>query len=649
MKKFYLFTISLLLSFSLLAQINCLNELKHEYSRLNRLFSSSQNFNSKLELKKYLSNAKECKRVNIDFTQEVNFMSFITIASFYASLNFYEEALSNYHDAISVTNKMHDDKKRAFVYQHIASVYYDTYKSDSCVKYLNKACSIYEKTNDTINVVACNHLKVKLHNRNGEFLTSINLLNNCLLLTDSIVYPTDYATILNSLGYTFFLKEDYSQSLKFYQRSKSIYTNNYDLNNLMMIHQQLSGIYSEMGFYKKALKESQENNLLSFQNANSEYYASSTENIASILFKLNRKKESEEYHLKAKKLFHKLKDYYGVAIADLNLSEIYNDLGEYETAEALLIESSSLTRSNDFKDLYGDISLTKSKIKFNLNQIDSAFIYANEAIKLSRIYNVKLQIKDVHYLISDLYEQKKNYKEALFYRKKGELLFDSLKSVDVKKNLQELILSYDSEIKDERIKANLTEIENIKLKNNEIEQENYFVWTVLVLFLFIISLVVMFSILKSKKKQADLSLMQMKLKLEREQKENARLKIDKLKANIIELNECINVINQSRKDDMLNENYSVNILDSLSSNDDWAKFFIEFNLLFDNYLSLLKAKHQKLTKNDMRLVALIKLNLNDKEMATLLNIEYPSLRKAKARLKVKLGIGKDINLAEYIS
>ena len=59
------------------------------------------------------------------------------------------------------------------------------------------------------------------------------------------------------------------------------------------------------------------------------------------------------------------------------------------------------------------------------------------------------------------------------------------------------------------------------------------------------------------------------------------------------------------------------------------------NFKFQNQL---KQRYPKLTAYDLRLCTYLKANLSTKEIATLLNITPDSVKKAKHRLRKKLGI-----------
>ena len=82
---------------------------------------------------------------------------------------------------------------------------------------------------------------------------------------------------------------------------------------------------------------------------------------------------------------------------------------------------------------------------------------------------------------------------------------------------------------------------------------------------------------------------------------------------------------------------------------DWAKFKVHFEQVHPLFFENLQAKHPTLTKNEVRLCAYFHINLSTKEIATLLNIDPASVRRAKTRLYKKMGVNtgsKPINEEE---
>ena len=77
--------------------------------------------------------------------------------------------------------------------------------------------------------------------------------------------------------------------------------------------------------------------------------------------------------------------------------------------------------------------------------------------------------------------------------------------------------------------------------------------------------------------------------------------------------------------------------DNLHLDTDWNKFRIHFEQVHPNFFEELQSKYPTLTQNEQRLCAYFHINLSTKEIATLLNIDPASVRRAKTRLVKKMG------------
>lgn len=87
---------------------------------------------------------------------------------------------------------------------------------------------------------------------------------------------------------------------------------------------------------------------------------------------------------------------------------------------------------------------------------------------------------------------------------------------------------------------------------------------------------------------------------------------------------------------------------SLNRNDDWELFQEAFNNADRKFLKKLKSAHPRLTPNDIRLCAYLRLNLSSKEIAPLFNISPRSVEIKRYRLRKKMNLSHDDNLADYI-
>ncbi|WP_437920268.1 tetratricopeptide repeat protein [Sphingobacterium sp. LRF_L2] len=113
-------------------------------------------------------------------------------------------------------------------------------------------------------------------------------------------------------------------------------------------------------------------------------------------------------------------------------------------------------------------------------------------------------------------------------------------------------------------------------------------------------------------KQNDITIQQLREELEKEENQNPTY-IAEVKANLNALMET-----------------------HIMTDDRWARFRHAFDLVYPNYLQQMKDEHAKITENDLRILALQKLELSNASMSELLCISIEGIKKAKQRLKKKL-------------
>jgi DNA-directed RNA polymerase specialized sigma24 family protein len=93
---------------------------------------------------------------------------------------------------------------------------------------------------------------------------------------------------------------------------------------------------------------------------------------------------------------------------------------------------------------------------------------------------------------------------------------------------------------------------------------------------------------------------------------------------------------------------SEQISQGLSDDLHWEEFRTIFEQVHQSFFDRLQILSNSLTSNDLRLVALIKMNLTSTDMATLLGVSQDSLRVMRHRLRKKLNLPQGDNLSTYI-
>nr|WP_029905712.1 triple tyrosine motif-containing protein [Prevotella sp. 10(H)] len=86
---------------------------------------------------------------------------------------------------------------------------------------------------------------------------------------------------------------------------------------------------------------------------------------------------------------------------------------------------------------------------------------------------------------------------------------------------------------------------------------------------------------------------------------------------------------------------------SMNSEDDWKTFLIKFEEKHTNFFKKMKMLYPQLTNTDLRLCACLKLNLETKEIASLMNLSVRAVENSRYRLRKKLNIQPSQNLNEF--
>ena len=90
------------------------------------------------------------------------------------------------------------------------------------------------------------------------------------------------------------------------------------------------------------------------------------------------------------------------------------------------------------------------------------------------------------------------------------------------------------------------------------------------------------------------------------------------------------------------------IEEQLGGEEDWAFFEEHFDAVHAGFLQRLREAHPTLTSGDLRLAALLRMNLASKEIAPLLHISLRGIENKRYRLRKKMGLGAEVNLADWI-
>lgn len=199
---------------------------------------------------------------------------------------------------------------------------------------------------------------------------------------------------------------------------------------------------------------------------------------------------------------------------------------------------------------------------------------------------------------------------------------------------------------------------------------SYFVY--LILFLLLLYYLLLLQNRKLKQKH-DHELHLQQLELQKKEKEVMQLRNDRLEADInfkdkelanmtmhlVQRGEILSKIKENVADILKKQEQDATkfnfrqllrlIKDAERTNEDWEQFNRNFNNAHEGFFLVLKEEHPDLTPHELRLCALLRMNLLSKEIAQIMHVSVKAVEISRYRLRKKLKLEPEINLHDYLS
>ena len=273
-----------------------------------------------------------------------------------------------------------------------------------------------------------------------------------------------------------------------------------------------------------------------------------------------------------------------------------------------------------------------------INRPDDALFHLNQGLVLADSVNDPKWFQLLYQNRGDAYGKKKQFAKAIEDYKKSNTIKDSLTKINNNREIEELRIIYETEKKEQEINLQKKEIESLEQKAEISNLQRILFGTGLVLSLGILG--IGFYGFRQKIKRS---------KVEKE-KVDAELAFKKKELtthalHLAKKNEVLEGLKQKalelKEKEASNSGYqqlirTINF--DLQDDNNWENFSKYFEQVHKDFNTKVKQKYPDITSNELRLMSLIKMNLSSKEMANMLNISMPGIKKARQRLRKKMGL-----------
>ncbi len=503
----------------------------------------------------------------------------------YAPVDF-EKAYSYANQALSIAQKLKDRKSEAFALNNVAIAYDFQSKFDKALEYYLKAL----KTNEEINNqrgIATGYMNIGV---SFFFQDNLDKAEEWYLKSLAIRFkmntPVETARIYNNLGIIYRKQKRYAKAREMYDMSLKIKEKQNDKKGIASTLGNIGAVYQHEGDLGKAL----------------------------------------EFHYQSLKIEEEIQHPYGISSSLISIAEIFSIQKNYPKAQENFQKALEISQKAGTKD---------------------------------NVKNAYLGLFQTDSLQGNIQNALQNYQN---YVRIKEEIYNAEKS----QQLIQMQTLYETEKKENQIKLQKQENEQLKIINWGI-----FVFCLLILFV----LFLLYNRYQIKMKQQALLIekeisqkqyLEEKNKYLEETQKHLEEKIDfknrELSAVILHISQKNKVLLEVREKmeglhllqsaesltrQRLKEIIKI-IWGNLSSDDDWERFRAYFEGVHPDFFKNLLDKFPDLNPKELKFCAYLKMNLDTKEIANLLNISVRSIESYRFRIRQKMNLENNENLTSFL-
>ena len=497
---------------------------------------------------------------------------------------------------------------------------YVNHNPDSAFIYAERALEGATQLNYKDGQATSNYCLGLILSDHGAFNEAFIRFNKALSLYQAIEKHLGTARTHNALGHSFYFSRQLDQSLEQHLKALSICQEQNLPKEEAITLGHIGHFYEKQGDYDKALN---------FQN-------------------------------KALAIYEHLKDFNGLSEINGNLGSIYEDLENYDQAMYYFkraLENNLKTKNEQLKIVHlnnlGDVYR-------KTGQYQAGQEYSEQALQLALRLEQKYQQRSAYKDLSEAHAIQGNYIAAYEALEKSGELYEALYDQESAQQLAKTQMLYNLNEKQKAIELLERENRIAKITRNAI-LGGFIMLTLLAI------ITIRNQRLKIKKDKELLKTQENLIKIE---KQNALLReqqlTSELEAKSTQLtSHALHIIQKNKmlkelktKLGHLSEHHKIlekpfhhlinKINFSFAFDQDWEDFQNTFQEVHADFYHSLNKRFPDLTAAEIRLCALLKLNLDSKDIATILGISQDSLRVTRYRLRKKLNLQRGANLTAFI-
>lgn len=563
---------------------------------------------------------------------------------------------------------------------------------DSATQLIENAGRIGSELNDTALILEYLNTFGSMHFYMGKNDLALPLFNKGLNLAQTALNHSKTTAFTINIGKIYLEKGEYTTALRILNEGLTSARKYKDIKSETVALHSLASLSAYMDDNEKAIQYIRQAIKLNKLKNDQQGYAAGMVNLG-IYYKNIAKLDSALIsYREAEAVFQSLNDTFNIVLARYNVGIIYKKQKQYTRAETVMRDIYSYCERKQIVQGQTYSMWALSSIYEETNRITEGLQLIDTAILLARRLNLINDLSGFYDLKHSLLARAGDYKEAYDVAQISREISDSLTGLVKQKEILELNAKYETERKDSE--------NNLLRKDNQIKKSQLLVHRlgILAAVLVFTTSIILFIQLQRKMKHARQLADERSLRLEKEntasqlelehaallnklkEEELNRVSIEnELKSEQIgnlelqtglkeqelvfqalakaELTQLLQRMNDSlmpfktrlaRKKDQEEFSQVLSGISRETSRDPLSEFELLFRQLHPDFYEKLLNRCPLLSKSELHISAMIRLNLSTKDMASLVNLSISTIETNRYHIRKKLGLDQGENLTVYL-
>ncbi|MCD4665392.1 MAG: tetratricopeptide repeat protein [Bacteroidales bacterium] len=484
--------------------------------------------------------------------------------------------------------------------------------------------------------------------KNKDFIEALNQLLQSKEGFEKIGDEVWKAKVFLELGKVYKRRFEFEKTLAVFYEAMNIFIELKKDKELADTYNAIGGAYYDQNNYDKAYEYFNKSLLLNQELNNLRGIAALNNNIGEIYRFRSQFDEALRHYQKAIEFNKDITDSNYLAVNYDNIGNVYLEKKEFDSAIYYLNRSLVISNNIQNEERLSSVNNSLGKLYLRLNKNDKGLELFKKGYEFALKNKLLINTKDASYGLSEIYSRKSQFENAFIYYQEYKQISDSLYNISNLEKITQLEMQFvfEHEQKLNKIRKQKTGLRYFMVSAGLIS-----LLIILILLIGRQRIIIKYSNAKNEN-----------LELEKKQlNEDINFKNRELATNVMYLvkkNEFINFISEKLlriKSNFKKENQPVihGIILNLQSSVDkdiWKTFEQRFKGVHNEFYQKLLKNFPKLTENDKRICALLRLNMSTKDIAAIVHQNPSSIEVSRTRLRKKLGLSnKKINLITFLT